>query len=226
MRVAIHQLGYIPWLPFLDKINKSDIFVFLDDVQYQKNGWQNRNKIRTKDGSIWLTVPVKAHLALKSNQIKIDYTHNWVEKNKKSFLINYSKAKYFDETWKELEKIYDMKFDTLTQLNLEIISFIQKKFQIKTKTLLSSELDIVSDGSKRILDICKQIEADIYYSGHGYGLEEKKYLNEEDFIKNNIKIQYQNFIHPEYKQCYEPFIPNLTSLDLLFNEGKNSINYL
>lgn len=220
MKIAIHQLGYIPWLPFLDKINKSDVFVFLDDVQYQKNGWQNRNKIRTKDGSIWLTVPVKAHLELKSNQIKIDYTHNWIAKHKKSLMINYVKAKYFDENWNELEKIYDMRFDTLIQLNLEIISFLQKKFKIKTKTLLSSELNIVSKGSQRIIDICKQLGADIYYSGRGYGLEEKKYINEEDFIKNNIKIQYQNFVHPEYKQCYKPFIPNLSSLDLLFNEGK------
>ena len=71
--VAIHQLGYIPWLPFLDKIKKSDVFVFLDDVQYQKNGWQNRNKIRTSDGTMWLTIPVKAHMNLKSNEIKIDY---------------------------------------------------------------------------------------------------------------------------------------------------------
>ena len=165
--VAIHQPCYIPWLPFFEKIKKSDVFVFLDDVQYQKNGWQNRNKIRTNDGSIWLTIPVNAHFKSKSNEIKIDYTQNWVDKHKKSFLINYSKAKYFNENWKDLEKIYDMNFETLTELNLEIISFIQKKFNIETKIMLSSELDISSSSSERILDICKKLDADVYYSGQG-----------------------------------------------------------
>ena len=224
--VAIHQPCYIPWLPFFEKIKKSDVFVFLDDVQYQKNGWQNRNKIRTNDGSIWLTIPVNAHFKSKSNEIKIDYTQNWVDKHKKSFLINYSKAKYFNENWKDLEKIYDMNFETLTELNLEIISFIQKKFNIETKIMLSSELDISSSSSERILDICKKLDADVYYSGQGYGMPEKKYLDEEDFLKNNIETKFQNFIFTKYEQCYEPFIPNLTSLDLLFNEGQNSIKYL
>jgi len=216
--IAIHQPGYIPWLSFFDKIKNSDEFVFLDDVQFEKNGWQNRNKIRTSDGSTWLTVPVHAHLNLKLNEIKIDYTQNWVEKHKKSLIINYSKSEFFNNNWHELESVYDKKFDTLIDLNLEIILVLQKKFNIKTKTILASEFSITSKGTERIIDICNELDADTYYSGHG--LPDKKYLNEESLLKNNIKIKLQNYNHPEYSQNYHSFIPNLSSLDFLFNTGK------
>tara|TARA_B110001454_G_scaffold218723_1_gene247614 strand:+ start:1798 stop:2463 length:666 start_codon:yes stop_codon:yes gene_type:complete len=216
--VAIHQPNFMPWLQFFDKMKKCDQFVFLDDVQYEKNGWQNRHKIRTSDDSLWITIPVKSHLNLKLNQTKIDYTHNWFEKHRKSFLMNYSKAKYFDNNWKSIEKIFDMNYENIIHLNLDVIEFIKKKFNIKTKTILSSELDITSNGSKRIIDICKKLDADIYLSGRG--LPGKKYIDENDFEINNVQLQYQNFIHPEYEQCYPLFVPNLTSLDLLFNQGK------
>lgn len=216
--IAIHQPGYIPWLPFFDKIKNSDIFVFLDDVQFEKNGWQNRNKIRTSDGTAWLTVPVHSHLDLKLNEVKIDNTQKWIDKHKKSFMMNYSKSKFFRDNWRELEAIYDKNQDTLIELNLEIISLLLKKFNIKTKTLFSSEFSITKKGSERIIDICKQLDADRYYSGHG--LPGKKYLDEKEFKKNNIHFQLQEFQHPDYSQNYNSFIPNLSSLDFLFNTGR------
>jgi len=216
--ISIHQPNFMPWLQFFDKMKKCDHFVFLDDVQFEKNGWQNRHKIRTSEGSMWITVPVKSHINLKLNETKIDYTHNWFEKHRKSLVMNYSKAKYFDKYWEPIEKIFDLKYENIVDLNLDLIEFIKEKFDIKTKTILSSELDVKSNGSKRVIDICKKLDADIYLSGHG--LPGKKYIDENDFKINNIQLEYQNFIHPEYKQCYSSFISNLTSLDLLFNEGK------
>lgn len=216
--ISIHQPNFMPWLQFFDKMKKCDLFVFLDDVQFEKNGWQNRHKIRTSEDSMWITVPVKSHINLKLNETKIDYTHNWFEKHQKSFVMNYSKAKYFEKYWNSIEKIFNLKHEHIIELNLDLIEFIKEEFGIKTKTISSSELNILSTGSTRIVDICKQLDADVYLSGHG--LPDKKYIDENDFKINDIEIKYQDFIHPKYTQCYSSFIPNLTSLDLLFNEGK------
>lgn len=218
--VAIHQPGYFPWLGFFKKMIDSDIFVFLDDVQYEKNGWQNRNKIRTSDGSIWLTVPVRSNLSSNLNEIKIDSTLNWVEKHKKSISINYSKSRYYKEFSKSIESLYGNHFDLLININMKTIELIMGELQIKTKTIFSSELDIKEKGTDRIIAICKTLGADVYLSG--VGLPNKKYLNVEDFPKNNIILRIQNFQHPIYNQCYQPFLPNMSAIDLLLNEGKNS----
>lgn len=218
--VAIHQPGYQPWLPFFKKIIDSDLFVFLDDVQYEKNGWQNRNKIRTSTGSMWLTVPVKAKLGLNLNEIKIDSTINWPKKHTKSLEINYSKSNNFTNIWKHFESIYDTRFDLLIELNLKIIKIIMQLLDIQTKTVLSSELNMLEKGSKRIVEICKALGANTYISGTG--LPGKKYLDLDDFAKNNIDVKFYDFTYPTYRQCYEPFLPNLSAIDLLFNEGENA----
>lgn len=222
--ISIHQPGYLPWLPFFKKIIDSDLFVFLDDVQYEKNGWQNRNKIRTSTGTMWLTVPVNAKFGSNLNEIKIDLKSDWCKKHKKTLAINYSKSDNFVESWKHLESIYDMHFDFLVELNLQIINIIMKLLGIHTKTVLSSELGISEKGSKRIVEICKIFGATTYISGTG--LPGKHYLDLDDFAKNNIHIKFYNFPYPVYKQCYEPFLPNLSIIDLLFNEGKNAKNFL
>ncbi len=216
--VAIHQPNYLPWLGFFKKIKDSDIFVFLDDVQYSKNGWHNRNKIRVREGSMWLTVPTKLKFGMKLNEVKIDNSLKWIEKHKKTIEINYSKAAFFYLYWKELEDIYDTKFDLLIDLNIKIINFILKNLHINTKIIFSSELKISSSSSDRILDICKKLNCDTYLSGI-FGTE---YLNIKDFEKNNIIVNFQNFQHPVYKQVYEPFLPNMASIDLLFNEGNGA----
>jgi hypothetical protein len=221
--ISIHQPSYLPWLSYFKKMMDSDIFVFLDDVQYEKNGWQNRNKIRTNNGSVWLTVPVTSQFGTKLNEIKIDKTSNWLEKHKKSLLINYSKSKYFKDIWQDLEPIYEQDYELLIQINMKIIEFIMKKLQIQTKTIFSSELNIKETGSNRILNICKKLNADVYLSGKG--LPGNKYLIPEDFLHNNILIKYLDFQHPTYHQLYEPFLPNLSTIDLLFNAGCNSSKY-
>lgn len=220
--ISIHQPVYLPWLGFFKKITSSNVFVFLDDVQYEKNGWHNRNKIKTKDGSIWLTVPVNSTTNIKLNEISIDHTSNWLKKHKKSIYLNYVKAKFFDSIWPEFELIYQKDHELLIELNLEIIQLILKKLNIKTKTILSSDLNIMQSGSDRILEICKNLQADRYLSG----IQGKNYLKIDDFKKNNIEVLFQNFQHPIYSQLYEPFLPNLSTIDLLFNEGLNSPNVL
>lgn len=216
--ISIHQPGYLPWLGFFKKIISAEVFVFLDDVQYEKNGWQNRNKIRTDKGEIWLTVPVKLKFGALLKNITIDNSSNWAKKHSKSITLNYSKAKFFSKYWNNLEKIYQKEFDNLIDLNLEIIKYMMEKFGIKTKTILSSELEIRDQGSDRILKICKAFGADSYLSG----VAGKDYLKIDEFRSNNIQVMFQNFQHPFYNQIFDPFYPNMASIDLLFNEGENA----
>lgn len=203
---------------FFKKIQGSDLFVFLDDVQYEKNWVQNRNKIRTSEGSMWLTVPVNASIGSLLKDIRIENTTNWRTKHKKSIQINYSKTSYFKDFWPSLEQIYEKNYDLLIDVDMEIIQLLMKELQIKTKTIFSSELGISDKGSDRILNICKKLGADVYLSG----ILGSDYLNLKNFEENNIKVQFQNFQHPVYEQYYKPFLPNMSSIDLIFNEGKNA----
>jgi len=220
MKVSIHQPGYLPWLPFFRKIAEADTFVFLDDVQYEKNGWQNRNKIKINGENSWITVPVHANIDMKLNEIKVIQNTDWRTKHCKTFEINYSKAKFFQEYWKEVEKIYQKNHEFLIELNIDLIKFVLKKIGITKKIIKSSELNIQEKGSKRILGICKALDADSYISG--MGLSGKKYLEITDFEQNNIKMEFHNFKYQKYEQIGDKFVPNLSIIDLLFNEGSNS----
>lgn len=216
--ISIHQPVYLPWLGFFNKIARSDIFVFLDDVQYEKNGWQNRNKIRTLDSSIWLTVPVKSKFGINLNQIEIDNTSNWISKHKKSIIQNYCKSNYFNSYWKNFELVYNKKFKNLIDLNLNLIKILLNEFNIPTKLLFSSDLHVKKQGSDRILEICMILNSNHYLSGEA-GIN---YLNTDDFNKQNIEIEFQNYLHPIYEQVYPNFIPSMAAIDLLFNLGEKS----
>ena len=181
--ISIHQPVYLPWLGFFEKVISSEKFVFLDDVQFEKNGFQNRNKIRTYDGEMWLTVPVKAKSQTLLKDVKINYSTDWINKHKKSIILNYQKAKFFDKYWLELEKIYDEKYEYLLELNMEVIKFLFSKLKIKKEILVSSELHISAKGSDRILEICKILDVNRYISG----ITGKKYLLIDDF-KHQTRI--------------------------------------
>jgi hypothetical protein len=213
--ISIHQPGYIPWLGFFDKIFSCEKFVFLDDVQFQKNEFQNRNKIRVFDGDMWLTVPVKSKSDTLLYDVKIDNTSNWIKKHIKSIELNYSNSEFFNEYWPEFELIFRKKYDNLINLNIDIIKFLLEKLKIKTETICSSELNISDKNSDRILKICKALKAETYISG----ISGKNYLNIDDFKKNGIDIIFQKFQHPTYHQVFEPFHLNMSTIDLLFNEG-------
>lgn len=218
--VAIHQPGYLPWLGFFKKMMNCDIFVYLDNANFVKNNYYNRNHIRISNGITWLTVPVIKGKESKIKEIKIDNTKNWAKKHKKSILFNYSKAEFFNEIKNFFEELYEKNFELLIDLNMEIIEFIKKQLEIKTRTIFSSELKIKTSSAQRILDICKTLDADHYISGTVWA---KNHLNINDFKNQGIHIKFQEFQHPVYKQYQRDFIPNMSIIDLLFNEGiKNS----
>ena len=217
MIVAIHQPEYLPWLGFFKKMMNVELFVFLDDVQFRKKGWQNRNRIRINDGTTLLSIPVHTHSYPKINEVTIDNEKNWSIRHKKSILYNYARAPYFDEIKDFVESIFEKKFQYLVDLNTEIIKFIMNELEIKSKIVFSSELEISKKGSGRVLDICKAVGADHYITGTFWA---ESNLRVEEFKKSNIDVEFQKFQHPIYKQIHGEFIPEMSIIDLLFNEGR------
>jgi len=215
--VAIHQPEYLPWLGFFKKMMNVELFVFLDDVQFRKKGWQNRNRIRINDGTALLSIPVHTHSYPKINEVTIDNEKNWSIRHKKSILYNYARAPYFGEIKDFIESIFEKKFQYLVDLNTEIIKFIMNELEIKSKIVFSSELEISKKGSDRVLDICKAVGADHYITGTFWA---ESNLRVEEFKKSNIDIEFQKFQHPIYKQIHGEFIPEMSIIDLLFNEGR------
>ena len=220
--VSIRQPGYLPYLGFFKKIESTDIFVFLDDVQYTRSDWDNRNKIGTNDEPLWLTVPVLNKSSQLLNEVEIDNTKNWIYKHLSAIEYNYNDAPFFIIYWEEIKKIIKKPRKKLIELNLDLLNYFIIKLEIKSKIILSSSLNINETGSKKLLEICKSIGCDTYLSGE-LG---KDYLDDEIFEKENIKVIYEKFEHPKYYQKFENFVPNLSIIDLLFNEGENSKNIL
>ena len=216
MIISIHQPAYLPWLGYFDKIINSDIFIILDTVDFQKNSFQNRNKILTKNGSIWLTVPIKKNKDNKIiKNIKISYSKNWQKKHLDSIIFNYSKSINFEKNISKITYFYKNHWELFNDYCFEMLSVFCEILSIKNKIIRLSE-DTKIDGikSELILNICKKYNAKTYYSG----VNGKIYLNEEKFKENNIKIFYQNYISPEYKQINSKlFQPNLSIIDYIMN---------
>lgn len=224
MILSVHQPQYIPWLGYFNKIVRSDGFVFLDRVQYKPREFQNRNKIRTKDGWMWLSVPVvsKDRNRQKICDCIIDNKFPWQRKHLTSLKVWYSSSNFFNEYFSFFEQVYAKKWERLVDLNVHIINYILKQLFISKPIYFESQLDIVGIGTDRIIEICKKLKADTYLSGIGG----KEYLEEQKFIKANVRLIYQNFVHPVYHQQFmsdkSDFIPYMSILDLLFNKGSKS----
>ncbi len=219
MKIGIHQPQYMPWLGYLDKIHKADKFVFLDDVQYKKREFQNRNKIRTSHGSMWLTVPVlvKGKYYQEINKVMINNSTDWEVQHIKAIKHSYSSAIYFKKYFPYFEELLLKKCEYLFELNMAVIELLLKIFKIDTPYIFSSKLNIKTEKTERLIDICRKLKTDEYLSGQGA----KEYIEESKFASEGIKLTYQEFNHPEYKQNFKGFISHLSVIDYLFNCGNN-----
>ncbi len=222
MNLVILQPGYLPWLGFFEQMHRADLFVMFDDVQFDKHGWRNRNRIRTKEGFAWLTVPVNSSGKPRVNEVLIENKHNWRKKHLGALTANYSGAPFFKDYFDELGEIIMQPHEKLIDLDVAIIFFLKKSLGIKTDITFSSKLSSKGSGAERVVNICRELGAKQYISGDAG----RDYLNEEDFLKNGIKLTYQNYKHPEYKQVYKGFVPYMSTVDILFNKGKESLSLL
>ncbi len=225
MKIAIHQPNYIPWIGYFDKMAKSDIFVLFDDVQFPRGKeFANRNRIKTPQGALWLTVPVKNKGSLlKINEIEINNDIDWNIKHQKTIKTFYTNSPFFHEYEQKFENIFLDKWTKLCDLNVELIKLIVSILKINTKLVFSSELKAEGGGTEKILNILKVLDADEYLTTHGPGAQ--RYLDEDIFRKNSIKLLFHDFKHPVYSQLFGEFIPNLSICDLLFNVCPSSKEY-
>ena len=217
------QPTFLPWIGYFDLIDKVDKFVFYDDVQLSKRSWQTRNKIRTREGEKLISGPIlktKSRSNLFICDAKISYDHKWKKKHLLIIEHNYSKSKYFKEIFSFIESIYQENFLSLSKFNQKLITEISKNIGIKSKFILSSELDNIN-GKKdiRLVSICKRLGMDAYLSP--LGSSDYIELNSPggEFTKNKIDLYYHNYNHPKYQQQFDNFISHISIVDLLFNYG-------
>jgi len=224
MILSVHQPHYLPWIGYFHKLEKSDMFVFLDNVQYKKREFQNRNKIKTPDGWTWLTVPVltKGRYKQLIKEVMVDNSKDWRHEHWKSIKRCYNRAPFFQEYYDVFEELYSQKWERLAELNIHVVKFLMSFLKIETPCFLESKFDIDATSTERIIQLCKHLKADVYLSGVGG----KAYMDEERFKEEGITLRYQEFKHPEYYQLYGNFEPYMSVIDLLFNHGNHSRDLL
>ena len=223
-KIAILQSNYIPWKGYFDLINMVDEFIFYDEVQYTKNDWRNRNKIKTPQGIQWLTIPVRQEsLDQKIKDTKIS-DKKWNIKHWRTISQNYSKAKYFKDYKDIFEELYlTCDEEYLSEINYKFITTINEILGIKTKLRWSSEFELVDGQTEKLLGICKDCNADIYLSGPAA----KDYFDEELAKQENIKVEWMDYSgYKEYEQLNPPFEHGVTILDLIFNKGDRAKEFM
>ena len=223
-RIVILQPSYLPWIGYFEQMARADQFVFLDDVQYTRRDWRNRNKIRTNEGWAWLTVPVKQKNLYTQllKETRIDNSTNWNKKHCSAIRFNYSNAPFFENYYPYFDSIYQKQWDFLLDLCCETTEYFKEALNITTQTFRSSDFSVDGTKADRILNLCKKMRATHYLTG---GLAQG-YLSEKNFSKKGVKLEYQKYDHPIYAQQYSGFIPNLSLVDLLFNAGDKSLDVL
>ena len=221
MILSIHQPAYLPWLGYFDKIVNSDIFIFLDNVQFEKNSFTNRNFIKSSNGPLLLTLPVlqKGHMNKKINEILINHQVQWKSKHLLSIEQNYKKSINFSKNIDKLIKIYELDDHFFSNFCYKILLFWMSEFKIKTKIIKASDTTICDTKSNLILNLCKEHAATKYISGP-MGVD---YLDLNSFKQNNIEVEFQSFKHPVYDQCYGDFIQKMSIIDYWMNNGSDNI---
>lgn len=221
VRVAVLQPSYLPWLGYLHQLASCDAFVFYDDVQYDKNGWRNRNRIRTAsdEGWSWLTIPVLVAGYPRINEVTIDDRTPWRRKHLTALRHAYSRARHYELFDEHIAPLYDRKDDRLSETAIESIRLLARAFGITTQTFRSSELNVTGDRNTRLLAICRHFGADEYLSG----IAAQSYLDVGLFENSGIRVLWQEFQHPVYEQQFPGFVSHLSALDALLNAGPLSL---
>lgn len=223
-KVAILQSNYIPWKGYFDLINMVDDFVIYDSVQYTKNDWRNRNKIKTSGGLTWLTVPVKHEALDQTISNTLVANSIWKKKHWKTISQNYAKASFFKEYKDQFEDFYlNDQSESLSDVNFRLIEIVSNILSISTNFHRSSDFYLEGDQTETLLNICKQVGGETYLSGPAA----KSYFNESLAEEKGINIEWMDYSgYPEYKQLYPPFEHGVSILDLIFNEGPSAPDFM
>jgi hypothetical protein len=225
---VILQPSYIPWRGYFHQIHRADVFVFYDDVQYDKHGWRNRNRIKTANGVQWLTIPVHSHGCVNSGtrikDIAIDGRRDWAAKHWTTLKQAYARrAPYFARYAPLLEAFYQQRPALLADFVIELTIAVARELGIThTRFLRSSELDVTGEGTDRLIAILRKIDADHYVTGPAA----RDYIDAEKFASAGIGLEYMVYDYPPYEQLYPPYEPRVSILDLLFMQGPQAPGFI
>lgn len=216
--IAILQPGYLPWLGYFEQLARVDEFVHLDDVQFTRRDWRSRNRIKGPAGVQWLTVPVqvRGRFMQRVDEARIA-DERWQPKHLRTLHFCYQQAEHFDTWYPRLARIIEQPWERMIDLCLAVTREIADGLKIATPVRMASELNLPNDAVKstRILRICQELGATEYYSGAAA----RDYLDVSAFGKAGIRVEFQDYAHPTYRQLWGPFVSHLSSVDLLMNEG-------
>jgi hypothetical protein len=219
--LVVLQPGYLPWLGFFDQVRRSSVFIYYDDVQFDKHGWRNRNRVKAPDGAPhWLTVPV---LHSGRNwpailEVEIDNRGAWARKHVGTLKQFYAKAPHLHRYLPALEEMLERRWTLLVDLDLAVTGLICGWLGLERRMLRASALGISGKQSERLLALCQHAGAQRYLSGDSA----RDYLDTELFAQHGIEVEWQNYVHPVYPQQHGGFVPYLSIVDLLFNCGEES----
>ena len=222
--MACVQPCFLPWKGFFHIIQKSDVFVFYDDAQYDRRSWRNRNRIKTPSGSKWLTVPVhvKGRYYEAINKVRIRNDLPWKHKHLETIRHSYTKAPFFEMYFEWIRGVYDRDWSLISDLDIALTRELSRELGLSTRFALSSELDLVAGRTEKLVEICLAHGADRYLSGP----TAKAYIQEEKFIKAGLELEYMEYQYPEHPQLHGPFDHFVSIIDLLFNCGPEAPCYI
>ncbi len=222
---VVLQPGYLPWAGFFEQMHRADVFVYLDDVQFDKHGWRNRNRIKGPNGPQWVTVPVRAHGLGKPliNEVAIDHTRaNWGRKQLNALRAAYSPCAHFDWLFPELADVITRPWDLLVDLDLAATELLCRKLGLNRPIRRTAQMNVSGDRCGRLVDICRQLDCNTYYSGAAAA----DYLDHDLFASAGIAVEFQDYAPPTYPQRFPPFASHLSVVDLMFNCGPKSLEIL
>jgi len=228
MKVVILQPSYIPWRGYFDQIDRADVFVFYDDVQYDKRGWRNRNRVKTPNGPQWLTIPVHSRGAqiekIPINEIEIDWEQTWAERHLRTLQMAYARAPYFNHYASWLEEVYARRPRLLADFTIPLTVELARHLGIHhTRFLRSSEIEGISgQKTQRLVQILTRLGADHYISGPSA----RDYIEDECFQEAGIRLEYMEYNYREYSQLYPPYDPFVSALDLLWMTGPQALEWI
>ena len=227
MIVAAHQPHYLPWLGYLDKLARSEVFVVMDDLQYERQNFQNRQRLKLNDGPHWMTVPLAAHEQMaRICDLRIDNTgkgsrHHWQHRTWRSLEVHYGRAPFFAAYAAELEDTFTRRWTHLLELDLHMLELARNWLGIKVPIIRASSLGLRGAKTERILDFCTKLGAHVYLTGRGGSTG---YLDVDALARAGLAPIWQRFRHPTYPQRYPQvgFVSHLGFLDLLLNCGPDA----
>lgn len=228
MRVVILQPSFIPWRGYFDLIRRCDLFIFYDDVQYDRHGWRNRNRLKTPGGVRWLTIPVRSHNHLADQrtirEIAIDYNRAWHHKHWETIRQSYSRAPFFSRYAPLVEGFFREPPPLLADYTIQTgIALARELGLTHTRFARSSELGIPTDlgRNERLAAILAHVGATHYLTGPAA----RGYMDEEGLNRQGVTVEYMSYVYREYPQLYPPYDPALSILDLLFMTGPDAVSF-